>query len=173
MPITPMDRTGASVDCFPVHPAFPVVPAGRHPYLHFRGLLRLHSRYGPLDRSTAQRRPLSRGSGPASRPAKPLVSYQINRQFSGWNLPPLVSLLQNSIFRGPKRNRCANGRESKGEPCSILQEPLVIRAFGAHRTDMEHTERYFQKIATTWKIVLHTFDNFAENCAIFLSPTGC
>ena len=41
------------------------------------------------------------------------------------------------------------------------------------RTDMEHTERYFQKIATTWKIVLHTFDNFAENCAIFLSPTGC
>ena len=118
--------------------AFPVSQPGRHPQLHFRGLLRLHSRYGPLDRSTAQRRPLSRGSGPASRPAKPLVSYQINRQLSGWNLPP-----------------------------------LVIRAFGAHRTDMEHTERYFQKIATTWKIVLHTFDNFAENCAIFLSPTGC
>src|SRR5271166_3311368 len=54
VPITPMDRTGAFVDCFPVHPAFPVVPAGRHPYLHFRGLLRLYSRYGPLDRSTAQ-----------------------------------------------------------------------------------------------------------------------
>ena len=85
-----MDRTGASVDCFPVHPAFPDVPAGRHPYLHFRGLLRLYSRYGPLDRSTAQRRPLSRGFSPASRPARPLVSYQINRQLSGWNLPPLV-----------------------------------------------------------------------------------
>jgi hypothetical protein len=85
-----MDRTGASVDCFPVHPAFPDVLAGRHPYLHFRGLLRLYSRYGPLDRSTAQRRPLSRGSDPASRPARPLVSYQINRQLSGWNLPPLV-----------------------------------------------------------------------------------
>ena len=54
VPTTPMDRTGACVDCFPVHPAFPVVPAGRHPYLHFRGLLRLYSRYGPLDRSTAQ-----------------------------------------------------------------------------------------------------------------------
>jgi hypothetical protein len=33
---------------------------------------------------------LSRGSGPASYPAKPLVSYQINRQLSGWNLPPLM-----------------------------------------------------------------------------------
>jgi hypothetical protein len=31
------------------------------------------------------RRPLSRGSA-ASYPAKPLVSYQINRQLSGWIL---------------------------------------------------------------------------------------
>src|SRR5260370_17789229 len=36
------------------------------------------------------KRPLSRGSSPASYPAEPLVSYQINRQLSGWNLPPLV-----------------------------------------------------------------------------------
>ncbi len=35
-------------------------------------------------------RPLSRGSGPAGYPAEPLVSYQINRQLSGWNLPPLM-----------------------------------------------------------------------------------
>jgi hypothetical protein len=33
---------------------------------------------------------LSRGSSPAGYPAEPLVSYQINRQLSGWNLPPLV-----------------------------------------------------------------------------------
>jgi hypothetical protein len=33
---------------------------------------------------------LSRGFDPASRPAKPLVSYQVNRQLPGWNLPPLV-----------------------------------------------------------------------------------
>jgi hypothetical protein len=32
----------------------------------------------------------SRGSSPAGYPAEPLVSYQINRQLSGWNLPPLV-----------------------------------------------------------------------------------
>src|SRR5262249_22736633 len=36
------------------------------------------------------RRPLSRGFSPSGYPAKPLVSYQINRQFSGWILPPLV-----------------------------------------------------------------------------------
>src|SRR5215472_4719135 len=36
------------------------------------------------------RRPSSRGSSPPGYPAKPLVSYQINRQVSGWILPPLV-----------------------------------------------------------------------------------
>jgi len=56
---------------------------------HQTSVLKLHSRYGPLDRSTAQGgRPLSRGFGPASYPATPLVSFQINRQLSGWNLPP-------------------------------------------------------------------------------------
>jgi hypothetical protein len=49
----PADQTGACVDCFPVCAAFPVIQAGRHPHHHFRGLLRLHSRYGPLDCSTA------------------------------------------------------------------------------------------------------------------------
>ncbi|MGH6857859.1 MAG: hypothetical protein ACRECP_09550, partial [Methylocella sp.] len=33
---------------------------------------------------------MSPGSSPVSHPAKPLVSYQINRQLSGCNLPPLV-----------------------------------------------------------------------------------
>jgi hypothetical protein len=47
-------------------------------------------RYGPPDRSAAQRRPLSRGSSPCGYPHKPLVSYRINRQLSGWNLPPLM-----------------------------------------------------------------------------------
>src|SRR5271155_240306 len=86
VPTTPADRTGARVDCFPVHAAFPVLQAGRHPRLYFRGLLRLHSRYGPSDLLNRPRRPSSRGSGPA----RPLVSYQSNRQFSGWYLPPLV-----------------------------------------------------------------------------------
>src|SRR5215472_10166458 len=54
VPNTPADQTGARVGCFPARAAFPESQAGRRPQLHFRGLLRLHSRYGPLDRSTAQ-----------------------------------------------------------------------------------------------------------------------
>src|SRR5258705_6914650 len=70
--------------------AFPKWQEGRHPHCHFRGLLRLHSRYGPPDRSAAHRRPLSRGSNPCGCPHKPLVSYRINRQLSGWIPPPLM-----------------------------------------------------------------------------------
>jgi hypothetical protein len=54
VPTTPADRTGARVDCFPAHAAFPKWQEGRHPHCHFRGLLRLHSRYGPSDCSAAQ-----------------------------------------------------------------------------------------------------------------------
>src|SRR5215510_7077313 len=36
------------------------------------------------------KRPLSRGSSPSGYPAEPLVSFQINRQLSGWNLLPLM-----------------------------------------------------------------------------------
>ena len=42
------------------------------------------------DRSAAQRRPLSQGSNPCGYPHKPLVSYRINRQLSGWIPPPLM-----------------------------------------------------------------------------------
>jgi hypothetical protein len=89
-PTTPAVRAGAHIDCFPAHAAFPKWQEGRHPHCHFRGLLRLHSRYGPPDRSAAQRRPLSRGSNPCSYPHEPLVSYRINRQLSVWILPPLM-----------------------------------------------------------------------------------
>jgi hypothetical protein len=50
----PADRAGARVDYFPAHAAFPKWQEGRHPHCHFRGLLRLHTRYGPPDRSAAQ-----------------------------------------------------------------------------------------------------------------------
>jgi hypothetical protein len=33
---------------------------------------------------------LSRGSNPCGYPHKPLVSYRINRQLSGWIPPPLM-----------------------------------------------------------------------------------
>jgi hypothetical protein len=51
---TPANRTGAFVDCFPIHAAFPGNSAGRRSHLDFRGLLGIYSRYGPMFRSTAQ-----------------------------------------------------------------------------------------------------------------------
>jgi hypothetical protein len=61
----------------------PVIQAGRQPHHHFRGLLRLHSHYGPLDCSTAQGGLRHEGFDPTGYPAKPLVSYQTYRQSSG------------------------------------------------------------------------------------------
>src|SRR5208283_5554110 len=44
----------------------------------------------PVGLLNRPRRPSSRGFSPAGRPSSPLVSYRNHRQFSGWNLPPLV-----------------------------------------------------------------------------------
>ena len=90
-PISRRIETGACVDCFPVHAAFPVMEAGRHPHIDFRDLLRLHSRYGPLNCSTAQ------GGLCHEAPAQPVTQPNrssatgANRQLSGWLLPPLVT----------------------------------------------------------------------------------
>ena len=84
VPHTPADRTGACVDCFPVHAAFPVSEAGRHPQLHFRGLLRLHSRYGPLDCSTAQGGLCYEASArPVTRPSRSSATRSIDNSLGG------------------------------------------------------------------------------------------
>jgi hypothetical protein len=44
----------------------------------------------PTGSLSRPRRPLSRGSSPSGYPAEPPVSYQINRQLSGWIPPPQV-----------------------------------------------------------------------------------
>ncbi len=62
---------------FPARTAFPQSQRGRHPRLHFRGLLKLHSRCGLPDCSPARWPALSQGSDPASCPAEPLVSYHV------------------------------------------------------------------------------------------------
>jgi len=75
----------------------------------------------PAGSLSRPRRPLSRGSGPSGYPAGPLVSYQINRQFSGWLLPPQVirafrAHCQFRTFkhyaRTERRRRTANGKSA-------------------------------------------------------------
>src|SRR5512147_970177 len=74
----------------PSHAAFPESQAGRHPRLHFRGLLRLHSRYGPPDRSTALGGLCRKASARPVAPPSRLPATRSNRQLSGTSLPPLV-----------------------------------------------------------------------------------
>ena len=86
---TPADQMGAHVDCFPTRAAFPVTLAGRHPHLHFRGLLRLHSRCGLLARSAAQGDLCHEASvwsvtrPPCSSATRPIDSY-LGRFFLHW-----------------------------------------------------------------------------------------
>ena len=129
VPTTPADRTGARVDCFPVRAAFPVLQAGRHPHLYFRGLLRLYLALRPVELLNRPRRPLSRGFDPAGCPAKPLVSYQGNRQFPGWNLPPLVK----RAFRGARRVE-----DGRGGLSLLAIAPFPIPAHQTGRADFPH-----------------------------------
>ena len=68
------------------------------------------------------RRPLSRGFDPASYPTKPLVSYQINRQLSGWNLPPLVK-------------RALGAHSAAKQPRGCITRPLGCFVARAPRND--------------------------------------
>src|SRR6202050_3468923 len=84
VPTTPADRTAACVDCFAVHSAFPAFCPGRHPHYGFRGLLRLHSRYGPLDRSTARSALCHEASArPVARPSRSLATRSIDNSLGG------------------------------------------------------------------------------------------
>ena len=83
-PVPRRIETGACVDCFPAHVAFPVSQAGRHPHLHFRGLLRLHARYGPLDCSTAQGGLCHEASTrPVTRPGRSSATRSIDNSLGG------------------------------------------------------------------------------------------
>ena len=68
----------------PFHAAFPKLWAGRHPHCPFRGLLRLHSRYGPRACSTALGG-LCHGAstGPDARPRRPLATSSIDKSLGG------------------------------------------------------------------------------------------
>ena len=75
---------------FPVRAAFPVLQAGRHPYLHFRGLLKLHSRYGLQSCSPTIRGLYREASpGPVSQPVRSQANKSY-RQLLVRVLPPLV-----------------------------------------------------------------------------------
>ena len=68
------------------------------------------------------KRPLSGGSSPTGYPTEPLVSYQINRQLSGWNLPPLV--IRAFGAHGHSRRFRDAPKESGSPPIADMQRLL-------------------------------------------------
>jgi len=86
-PVPPADRMGAPVDFFPIRAAFLVLWASRHPHPNFRGMLRLHSRYGPSDRSTAQGGLRHEASiQPVARPKRSSATRAIDNSLGGSSL---------------------------------------------------------------------------------------
>jgi hypothetical protein len=89
-PTTPADRVGARVDCFPTRAAFPKWPEVGIRIVTFEacsGFTRVtaHRIAQPPKAAFVTRLQPGRLPGQTA-----LVSYQTNRQLSGWNLPPQV-----------------------------------------------------------------------------------
>jgi hypothetical protein len=59
------------------------------------------------------KRHLSRGSGPSDCSSKPLVSYQVNRQLSGWNLPPMETRALEAHHRASHRPAASSARHGR------------------------------------------------------------
>jgi hypothetical protein len=121
-PNTPADQMVARVDCFAICTAFPVLRAGRHPHLFLSRPAQASLTLRPTGSLNRPRRPLSRGFDPASRPAKPLVSYQVNRQLPGWNLPPLVKRALGAHLKTPdwRHSDIRNRRWHCAAPAAII-----------------------------------------------------
>jgi hypothetical protein len=98
----------------------------------------------PTGSLSRPRRPLSRGSGPSGHPAEPLVSYQINRQFSGWIPPPLVIRAFGAHCQLPtsgepplttavEPSRSSSLSDGSCPHCGHCQEPVAGSQWGRHR----------------------------------------
>ena len=116
----------------PSRAAFPKLWVGRHPHCPFRGLLRLHSRYGPHACSTAQGG-LCHGAstGPVTRPRRPLATSAIDNSLGG--------TLLHRCFAPSRRTRVC-GYRAHDESCA----PIRRRAGPQHlnkRTSTRTSDR--------------------------------
>ena len=90
-PLPRWTAAGASVGCFPAACSLPRNSGGSASTTSLSRPAQASLALRPAGLLNRPRRPLSRGFDPSGRPGRPLVSYQINRQLSGWNLPPLAT----------------------------------------------------------------------------------
>ena len=86
----PGGSNGCTCRCLPHSRGLPQMTGGSASALALSRPARASHALRPVGSLSRPRRPLSRGFSPDGYPTKPLVSYQIYRLLSGWNLPPLV-----------------------------------------------------------------------------------
>src|SRR5580700_3361111 len=86
----PGGSSGCSYRLLPRSCSLPQMAGGSASALSLSRPARASHALRPAGSLSCPRPPLSRGSSPSGYPAEPLVSFQINRQLSGWNPPPLV-----------------------------------------------------------------------------------
>ena len=86
----PGGSNGCSYRFLPRSCSLPQMAGGSASALSLSRPARASHALRPAGSLSRPRRPLSRGSSPSGYPAEPLVSYQINRQLSGWIPPPLM-----------------------------------------------------------------------------------
>jgi hypothetical protein len=90
VPTTPADRDGCACRLLPRSRGLPRYAGGSASASSLSRPAQASLALRPAG-SQPPKAALSRGFDPAGYPTEPLVSYQINRQFSGWNFPPLVT----------------------------------------------------------------------------------
>src|SRR6476620_8658937 len=110
----------------------------------------------PVGLLSRPRRPLSRGFGPAGCPSEPLVSYQLNRQLAGWNLPPLVdrALRAHSYVRVSQHTVCpvfTGGIACCRRSGNVLEAEPTVRCASSRTVDSDSfvAETYDLGIPTT------------------------
>src|SRR4051812_45367037 len=90
VPTTPADQGGCACRLLPRLRGLPRYSGGSASATSLSRPAQASLTLRPAGLLNRPRRPSSRGFDLTSYPTKPLVSYQINRQLSGWILPPLV-----------------------------------------------------------------------------------
>ena len=129
-PIPRWIGTGAYVGCFPIPRGLPRFPGGSASTISLSRPAQTSLALRPAGSLNRPRRPLSRGFETAGYPTAPLVSYQINRQLSGWYLPPLVirafgAHWEMRATRIPRKNARAGGGGMNALPPSGLPAACV------------------------------------------------
>ena len=131
----PDDRTGGMCRLLPCPRGLPQTRDGSTSASHLSRPAQTSFALSPAGSLNRPRRPLSRGSDPTSYPVRSLVSYQIDRQLYGWNLPPLMIQTFGARPHFQRRSRAGHSKSSiENQAVSRLRSLTIMCRRTALRT---------------------------------------